>query len=236
MKVAIHQPYFFPYLGYFSMIKNVDLFICMDTVQFISRGWIARNRILKPEVSWQYINVPLKKHSRVAKIQNVEINNSIPWEKRILDQLEHYKKKAPYYNNVISILNNVFSRKFVYISELNIEATQLVCDYLGIVTKIKVLSQMEIDFQTPKTADEWCLNICKEIGGVDEYWNASGGKSFYDVSKYATVDIDVKFQKMILKPYIQKGLLFEPGLSIIDVMMFNSPEEINEMLDGFEFI
>ena len=97
MRLGIMQPYFMPYLGYFSLIKNTDEFILFDTVQFIRHGWIERNRILKPSGGWQYFQVPIiKENGRETVIKNVRINNSENWKSKILAQLQHYKKKAPY--------------------------------------------------------------------------------------------------------------------------------------------
>ena len=93
MKIGIMQPYFFPYLGYISLIKHTDEFLLFDPVQFIRHGWIERNRILKPGAGWQYISVPLKKHEQTALIQDVQIDNSQNWREKILAQLGHYKKK-----------------------------------------------------------------------------------------------------------------------------------------------
>ena len=81
--------------------------------------------------------------------------------------------------------------------------------------------------------DEWALNICNAIGNIDEYWNPPGGQDFFDRSKYERAQLDLKFQTMRLSSYDQKNDSFEVGLSIVDVMMFNSVEEINTMLDDF---
>ena len=93
MKIGIMQPYFFPYLGYFSLIKYVDLYILSNEVTYSHHGWISRNRILKPNEGWHYINVPLIKNKRPVQIKEVQINNSIDWKRKILAQLYHYKKK-----------------------------------------------------------------------------------------------------------------------------------------------
>lgn len=94
MKLGIMQPYFFPYLGYFSLIKHTDRFILFDTVQFIRHGWIERNRILKPNEGWQYIQVPLiKDKGRDTVIKDVKIRNTENWQQKIIAQLQHYKKK-----------------------------------------------------------------------------------------------------------------------------------------------
>jgi hypothetical protein len=113
------QPYFFPYLGYFSLIQNTDKWIVFDEVQFIRHGWIERNRILKPGDGWQYISVPLEKHSRETLIKEIKIRNSEDWKGKILRQLEHYKKIAPYYSDVIEFLNIVFKIETTNIVKLN---------------------------------------------------------------------------------------------------------------------
>jgi hypothetical protein len=96
MRIAIMQPYFFPYLGYYSLIKESDKFILFDTVQYIRHGWITRNRVLKPIEGWQYIFVPLEKHGITTIINQVRIKNSENWKDKIIRQLEHYKKKHPF--------------------------------------------------------------------------------------------------------------------------------------------
>ena len=236
MKLAIMQPYFLPYLGYFSLIKHTDEFILLDTVQFIRHGWIERNRILKPSDGWQYIMVPLKKHSRETIIKDIEINNDQQWKEKILAQLQHYKKQAPYFSNVIDILNEIFSKEYATIVDLNLASLKTVCNYLGINTPIQVFSLMNIDIEPANAPDEWALNICKALGNVDEYWNPPGGQSFFDRKKYENAGINLKFHSAILTDYDQKRNVFEPGLSILDVMMFNSIEEINKMLDNYELL
>ena len=236
MKLAIMQPYFLPYLGYFSLIKHTDEFILFDTVQFIRHGWIERNRILKPSNGWQYIMVPLKKHSRETIIKDIEINNDQQWKEKILAQLQHYKKQAPYFSNVIDILNEIFSKEYATIVDFNLASLKTVCYYLGINTPIQVFSLMNIDIEPANAPDEWALNICKALGNVDEYWNPPGGQSFFNKKKYENAGINLKFHSAILTDYDQKRNVFEPGLSILDVMMFNSIEEINKMLDNYELI
>ncbi len=94
MKVAIMQPYFMPYIGYISLIKHSDVFILFDPVQFIRHGWIERNRILKQNEGWLYIQVPLLKSGRDTLIQDCLIDNSKDWKNKILSQLQIYKKKS----------------------------------------------------------------------------------------------------------------------------------------------
>jgi hypothetical protein len=93
MKIAIMQPYFFPYIGYWQLIHAVDRFVLFDDAQYIRHGWVNRNRILKPGGGWQYILVPLKKHALTESIKNVQVNPDGKWHELIVRQLAHYKKK-----------------------------------------------------------------------------------------------------------------------------------------------
>lgn len=233
MRIAIMQPYFFPYLGYISLIKHTDQFILFDTVQFIRHGWIERNRVLKPDEGWQYIQVPLHKFSRDTLIKDVKINNTSNWSKKILAQIAHYKKKAPFYYKTVEVLQGIFNESYDDMVSFNSVALKEVCNYLEIDIHIDVFSQMELLIKQVNAPDEWALNICKELGNVSEYWNPPGGQDFFDKKKYDNANIDLKFHSLNLSEYNQKNNEFVSGLSIIDVMMFNSKEEINKMLDNY---
>jgi hypothetical protein len=236
VKLAIMQPYFFPYLGYFSLIKNTERFILLDTVQFIYHGWIERNRILKPGGGWQYVRVPLLKHSRDTSIKDITINQQEHWQEKLLAQLQHYKKPAPYYLAVIDVLRQSFAKDVEGITELNRNAIKCVCNYLGIRTPVEIFSELGLKIEPPNAPDEWALNISRAIGGVSEYWNPGGGMDIFEKAKYAAHGIELRFQKIVLTEYDQRRAPFESHLSVIDVMMFNSPEQINAMLDKYELL
>lgn len=236
MKIGINQPYFFPYLGYFGLIKHTDEWIVFDTSQFIYQGWIERNRVLKPVLGWQYIRVPLKKHSRRCKIIEIEIKNNIDWGKSIFSGLSVYKNIAPYYNETIKVVENALSKKANTITEVNCNSTMEVCKYLGIEWNFRIFSEMDLKIDEVKKPDEWALNICKSLGYISEYWNLPGGASFYNREKFLRNKIDIRFYNQILTLYNQRRTAFEQGLSIIDVMMFNSKSEIHRMLDNYNFI
>lgn len=236
MKLGIMQPYFFPYLGYFSLIKQVDAFILLDTVQFIRHGWIERNRILKPGEGIQYVAVPLIKSPQEIKIKDICIRNNEDWKDRFFRQLEHYKKKAPFYEKTINILEDALNIETESITSLNQRTLISVCKYLDINRKIEIFSEMNLNIEPANEPDEWALNICKELGNVDEYWNPIGGMSFYNPKKYEEAGIEIRFQSVNLEEYSQRRKTFAEGLSIIDVMMFNSPEKINKMLDNYKVI
>jgi hypothetical protein len=232
MKLAIMQPYFFPYLGYFGLIKHSDRFILFDTVQFIRHGWIERNRILKPGEGWQYIKVPLFKQPRETAIGKMKIRVNDSWQDRILRQLEHYKKGAPYYKEVVDFLRKSFSFKTDRITDLDAHLLAETCQYIGIPFSGEVFSEMDLAIEEINTPDEWSLSICKSLA-ADTYVNAPGGAQFFARDKFTRAGIRLEFLKINLRVYDQRRESFEEGLSILDVMLFNAPQDIRSMLDDF---
>ena len=166
---------------------------------------------------------------------DTEINYKEKWIEKIKGQLTVYKRKAPNYKVVLELINDIESKKFKYISELNIYTLEKVCEYLNIPYKYDIFSKMDLKIDKVEAPDEWALNITKALG-YDTYINPPGGMSFFDRKKYEAENINLEFLKINLKPYIQRIGKFEEGLSIIDAMMFLKPEEINEMLDDYTIL
>jgi hypothetical protein len=234
MTVGIMQPYFFPYIGYFQLINIVDKWIVFDTPQYIRHGWINRNRILKPDgKDWQYINIPLKKHERDEVILNIEASVTEDWKSKIISQLDHYKKKAPHYYKTIEVVKESLQIPSSNIVDINISTMKNVCAYLDIKFNYEVYSKMNITHETPENAGEWALYISKAIG-AKTYINPPGGRDIFEKEKYDEMGIDLKFIESKLLPYPQKNESFIAGLSIIDVMMFNSKDEIADHMKSFQ--
>lgn len=233
MRIGINQPYFFPYIGHFSLIKNTEKFILLDEAQFLKQGWMHRNRILAAENGWRYIRVSLAKYSQKDKIKDIRISSNDDWRGEIFKYLEYYKKKAPYYDDTIATVKEALNIETDNLAKLNENILKTVCEYIGFTPEIRIFSEMDLEIEEPAAPDEWPLNICKSLGNVDEYWNPEGGAEFYDRSKFLDAGIKINFLKINLKEYPQIKTEFEPGLSIIDVMMFNSPNKISHMLDDF---
>lgn len=232
MKIAIMQPYFLPYLGYYALIKDVDRWIFNDEVQMIHKGWIQRNRILKQYGGWGYIRVPLEKHSHTEIIKNVLVKNEENWQGKILAQIMHYKKKAPYFYTVLKFLREVFDQKFNTVTNQNAFLIKRTCEYIGLDFKFEILSEMNLDIGEINESDEWSLNICNSLNNT-HYINPILGKQFYNTEKYDKAGIKINFLNWKNTPYNQFNEEFIEGLSILDVMMFNSPEEILSMLDDY---
>jgi hypothetical protein len=236
MKLGIMQPYFFPYLGYFSLINYVDKWIAFDQVQYIYHGWINRNRILHPSGNaWQYINVPLIKHSRNTQINQIQIFNLSACKQRILSQLQHYKKKAPYFNETILLIEMCLTNDTTSLTELNVNILRKICSKIGISEKIEVYKELQIDAGPVNDPGDWALKISQKIG-ANEYVNPIGGIEIFDKNKFEDSGINLKFLNFKNPVYNQYNNEFIPGLSVIDVLMFNSIDNIKSMLYSFEFI
>lgn len=230
MKYAIMQPYFFPYLGYYSLIQKSDRFILFDDVQFIRHGWIERNRILKPVEGWQYIAAPLEKMPLGTTIAGCKIRFNEDWREKMMRQLEHYRKRSPFFKDAIQVIHAAIRPQTDSIVQLNKNILVETCRYIGIPLQIDVFSEMDLDIDPACAAGEWALNITKKLGGT-EYINPVGGVEIFDKSQYESAGIALKFLGNNLSPYSQRRGVFEPGLSIIDAMMFNSPEQIRALVD-----
>ncbi len=235
MKLAIMQPYFFPYLGYFSLIKSSDYWIVFDTVQFIRHGWIERNRIMNSDGEWQYIKVPLVKKSRGTSIQEMDIRIHEDWKKKIYSQLSCYKNKAKYYNQVIDFLKDAFSENFDSIVEQNTHLLKKTCEFLSIDFNYEIFSYKEYNFENKiKKPGDWALEISK-LYRATEYINPENGRSIFESEKFEKNNLKLSFIENTLLPYKQFNKNFIPGLSIIDVMMFNDKNEVNTLIDSYIF-
>ena len=245
MKLAIMQPYFFPYIGYFQLINAVDKFIVYDDVNFIKRGWINRNQILMNHSYKSLITVPLKHKSSFLKIREIEIDNSDNWRKKLLKILEYNYKKAPFFNEIFPILNIIINFNTNLLSEFNINSIKELCKYLEIKTFIQSNTQKYQDIENylcdynksiNKPIDTKVvriLEICKKEN-ANIYINPIGGIELYNKEDFKKNGLELFFLKTLDIRYKQFNNEFIPNLSIIDVMMFNSVDEINKMLDNYE--
>lgn len=225
------QPYFFPYLGYFDLINSVDRWIVFDTAQYIRRGWMNRNRVLHPTSGWQYFNAPVKKHPRYMPILGIEVVEDVAWRQRIVGQLAHYKKQAPFFEQTIVLVEDCLGNPEVQLSRLNIGILEKICAYLDIRFSYSYLSEMDIDIGTLESSGDRVLRIAQAMGAV-EYVNPPGGADLYDSDKFAENGIKLRIKRLIDCEYQCGGYTFVPHLSVIDALMWNSPATIKERLNA----
>jgi len=231
MRLAIMQPYIFPYLGYFQLISAVDKFVVYDDVNFIKKGWINRNRILQKN-SANVFTVPLVKISQNKLINTIRVSNDIKWKEKLSLTLQHYYGKAPMFNTIYQMAMPVFDSKTSTISELAYMSLKIVCGYLDIKTKFVFSS--EYNNKHIKGQDR-IINICL-LEKATQYINAFGGKELYSPQAFKEKGIELFFIKTKPYEYKQFSNPFVPDLSIIDILMFNEKEKVQELLGLYELV
>lgn len=232
MKIGIMQPYFFPYIGYFQLLNMVDKYVIYDTAMFSNNKWGFRNRILingEPG----FFRIKTLKASQNKQFNEIKISNDIETKEKIIHNLEYSYAKAPHYSEVMPMLEQFMMADYDNLSEYNVESNRLICNYLGIKTQILLFSELDYDIEQKRQYR--IFDVCKILGG-NEYINAIGGTELYDFEEFRENGIELAFLKTGDIRYPQFGGEFVPNLSIIDVMMFNSVPEIQDMLNQYTLI
>ena len=234
MKIAIMQPYFMPYIGYFQLINTVDKFIIYDDVNFIKKGWINRNNILANK-NRTLFTIPLKKASQNELIKDISINidSFSIWKNKFLKTLDMNYSHAKNYDSVLLLLEDVFSYDTDSISDLATYSLIVVCKYLNIKTEIILSSTIYCN--EVLSGQERILDICLKEG-AKTYINPIGGMELYSESLFLENNIDLFFIKTNNVIYKQFSEEFIPFLSIIDVLVFNDKEQVLDMLNKFDLV
>jgi hypothetical protein len=233
MTVAIMQPYLFPYIGYWQLIQAVDTFVVYDNIQFSKKGWFHRNNILLNGKKTLF-SIPLKKDSDYLDVVDRMLSEDSDKQiNKIIAQIENGYRKAPYFNDVFPLIKDILNANEKNLFYYIYNSIQLVAEYLEIDTNIILSSTLDIDHQLK--AEEKVIAINK-ILHADRYINAIGGQELYDKDRFFSEDITLNFINTEIVEYKQFNNEFVPYLSIIDIMMFNSKDEIKEMLSRYVLI
>lgn len=232
MKVGIMQPYFFPYIGYWQLLNAVDKYVIYDDVNFIKGGWINRNRILMNGED-KMINLKMKGASTNKLINEVEVADDKVYNKKLLKTIEACYCKSPYYSVVFLIIEKIINNEEKNLAKYLEFSIRQISKYLSINTEIIVSST--INKNNNLRGQDKVIEICK-ILEADEYYNAIGGQELYFYEDFIANIIKLKFLKTGNIEYKQNKNEFIPNLSIIDVMMFNSVEDIKKMLNQYELL
>lgn len=233
MKAGIMQPYFFPYVGYFQLINYVDEWVFLDESQYTRKSWISRNRILSQRGEPVFINAPVRKCSLETKISEASLCWSESDISRFKGKLSYYKYLgAPYYRSVMELIEDIVSPGELGLVQFNARSIEKVMDYLGFEFLYRLSSDLDFDRSKVLMPDDYALSISKALAS-DQYINPYGGYSIFDESKYRSNGIKISFLKPKLSAYTQRTQgAFVPGLSIIDMMMFLSKNEVVDLISG----
>lgn len=236
MKLAIMQPYFFPYIGYFQLICAVDKFIILDDVNYIKGGWINRNKIIvNNESKWFTLSLEHSSPNRIIK--EVSLNKNKLLHTKLLKTLNCCYGKSPFfpqtYNLLSYLFNQIFTEKNYNLSRFLYRSLISLKNYVGLTTEI-----IETSSIYPKAnlkGQERILDICIREKAT-HYINLPGGKDLYSQDIFQNQGIELSFLQPVITPYNQGRKEFIPNLSILDVLMWNSPEDVLTMVNQYELI
>jgi len=227
--VAIMQPYFLPYIGYFQLISAVDKFIIFDDVSYIKRGWINRNRILLAGQS-HMVTLPLNNASQNKAICELSLVSAPLWRRKLLRKVEEAYSKAPHRQEVCVLLESILQFGSDDLSAFLVNSIILVNRSIGISTPLVHSSRVYENSQLK--GESRIIDICL-IENATDYLNPIGGTSLYEKHVFAEKQISLKFLDSAPREYKQYGNDHVPWLSILDVMMFNGFEGTHKMLGEF---
>jgi hypothetical protein len=232
MKIAIMQPYFFPYIGYFQLINAVDKFVIYDDVNYINKGWINRNNIIVNGKAHLF-TIPLKEASQNKLIKEIYLSEESKWRVNFLKTIDQNYKKAPFFETVFPFIEEIINCNCNKIAELIVYSLKTLMAYLKIKTELVTSSSIYnvADFK----GQERILAICKKENSKI-YINPIGGQDIYSKELFDSEGVKLNFLKTSPITYTQYKNEFVPWLSMIDVLMFNSPDQIHSYLNNYQLI
>ena len=229
MILGSNQPYFFPYMGYWQLINKVDVFIISDSMQYIKKGYINRNNILVDGGRHLFTLEVLSVHEKTL-INEVKVGNNT---EKIVKSIFYAYKKAPYFEEVYPVIEQIVLNNEENLAKYLSYSIESVAKYLGMNTKFIYLSDLQGEISL--MGEDRTIDICKRAN-ADRYINAIGGQKLYNKEDFLKEGIQLNFLNMGEIEYKQFNDKFIPNLSIIDIMMFNSKEEIKKMLIQFTLV
>ena len=224
------QPYFIPYIGYWQLIDAADKFAIADNYNYIKKGWINRNRVLEKGEE-RYFNIEIEHASQNRYICD-HLIKPIDKEKK-LQQLESFYHYARYRQTGIDLMDQMLSYEGNNLVDFLFNSIRLICDYLQIKTELYRTSDFDQD-PSLRFADR-IYDYCRQFG-ADTYYNPIGGTTLYSFEEFKAHGVKLGFVEAIPKPYPQSSPEFIFGLSIMDIIMHNSVEEIQELLKSRRII
>ena len=230
MKLAVMQPYFFPYLGYFQLAAAVDRFVILDDVNFIKGGWINRNRILLRGHPLLF-SVPLEHPSPYVAIHKTRLAHDSRSRRKLFATIEQCYRRAPHFETVYPLIRSVLANEPEFVGQLARQSVLAVANFLELSTNFVPTSCAYGNNELKGVAR--VIDICRREGAT-EYYNLPGGTVLYDQTAFAEADIDLRFIAPQLSHYRQYSCPFVAGLSMIDVLMFNDCDAVRNMLSNFK--
>lgn len=228
MKVAIHQPHYFPYPGFFHKLNLADVFVIMDNTQYDKR-YTNRNKIITPN-GWVWLSVPINKDHKFRPVSEVEINNELDWKQTHRQKIHHSYSGSKFFHLYRDYFEHLFEKNWDLLFDLDLETTKQVMNWLGMKTKLVLESELNVT----GTSTQRLVNICKALG-ADTYISGAGGKNYLDEKLFEKNNIILGYQKYLARPYSQHlSDSFIRDLSIIDMLANVGPNTMQLIANKYE--
>ncbi|MGB2662315.1 MAG: WbqC family protein [Candidatus Omnitrophota bacterium] len=225
MKVAIHQPQYLPWLGYFDKMDQSDVFVLLDDVQYKKNEWQNRNKVRNTK-NWHWLTVPVLFKFK-QKVNEVKINNKQNWREKHLKSIKLNYSRAPYFEKYISFFRESYLKEWEYLVDLNLHFIHYLKDALEI--KAELVRSSALNVKGKKT--ERLIGICRHLG-ADTYLSGAGAKDYLDEEQFKKSGITLKFQNYTHPEYLQTYDGFEPYMSVIDLLFCHGRDSLNIIKEG----
>jgi hypothetical protein len=232
MKLAIMQPYFLPYIGYFQLIAAVDVFVIYDNIKYTKKGWINRNRMLLNGQDAMF-SLPLKSGSDALDVRDRTLAPDFHPQK-LLNQWQGAYRRAPFFAESFSLLQEIMQFPDANLFRFLDHSVRKICAHLGLPAEFRISSTVPIDHAL--AAQDKVLALCAATG-ARTYVNAIGGLELYSREAFRARGIELQFLRSQPFEYAQFGQPFVPSLSILDCLMFNPPDVLRARVrQGYDLI
>ncbi|MFH1622848.1 MAG: WbqC family protein [Candidatus Omnitrophota bacterium] len=225
MRLAIHQPNYLPYIGFFHKIHISDVFVILDTVQFVKSGplaWMNRNKIRTAQGS-SWLTVPVLTRGKFPVIiKEALIDNTQDWRRKHLNSLNLNYHKAEYFHRYYGFLDQLYKKEWLNLSELNVEIIQYLLKQLNIGTKIIKASDLDVKGES----SDLLVNICKQVG-AKEYVYGKHGEDYMELEKFEKNGIKTIAQNFSHPVYKQAYEPFMENMSVVDLLFNEGENSIN---------
>ena len=225
MKVAVHQPQYMPWMGYFDKMDQADTFVILDDVQFKKNEWQNRNKI-RTLKDWQWLTVPVE-YSFGQKIREIKIDNKNNWRTKHLKSIKLNYSRAAFFDEYIGLFEGVLAQEWPELTELNIAIIKLLKNCLGIDTELLINSEMDIR----STRTQRLIDICKKLE-ADTYISGLGGKDYLEADLFEQNGINLEYQEYKHPVYKQVYKGFSPYMSIVDLLFCAGKDSLDKVREG----
>ena len=232
--LALMQPYFFPYIGYFSLVAKADLFLFFDNAQFIKGGWINKNKIgSNRPCGWTHINIPIRKHPHDTLIKAVKIANDDDWRKKIKNQLRFYQSRSAFFEEIDQLIDDILSYETSFVSDFNANVIRTISDYLDLNCRFESTSSLESGALFSRKPGEHAVYYCEKLG-YKNYINPPGAiDEIFDLELFKAKSIELFC--------IRNNILLDEKkdvgpLSIIDELFVHGKEKVRQQVFDFEML